>query len=336
MKPIAAILLAVSLLAGAAQSAAAQSAAPLTIKLATLAPEGSPWHQIIRDMAEEWREVSGGRVVVRIYAGGVAGDEADVVRKMRVGQLHAALLSGEGLSQVAPEIHALQMPMMFRSYDELDYVRDRVAPEIEAILEAKGFKLLNWGDAGWAHIFARRPVVSPADLKPIRFFVSARSTAYVEAWKGAGYHPVPLAATDIYTALQSGLIEALVTPPIAALSFQWFGLAKHMSDLKLAPLVGGVVISTRTWQAVPDDLKPLLLEAASDAGARLKAIRNLDDDAIETMKKHGLVVHHVPPEVAAEWERAIRAIYPKLIGPLVPADMAAEVERLTSEYRASQ
>ncbi|MEE8499576.1 MAG: TRAP transporter substrate-binding protein DctP [Kiloniellales bacterium] len=331
MKRIAAFLLAVSLLAGAAQSTAA-----LTIKLATLAPVGSPWHEIVRDMAEEWREASGGRVVVRIYAGGVAGDEANVVRKMRVGQLHAALLSGEGLSQVAPQIHALQMPMMYRSYDELDYVRDRVAPEIEAIMEAKGFKLLNWGDAGWAHLFARRPVVSPADLKPMRFFVSARDTAFIEAWKGEGYHPVPLAATDIHAALQSGLIEALITPPIAALSFQWFGLAKHMSDLKLAPLVGGLVISTRTWRAIPDDVKPRLLEAASDAGARLKAIRNLDDDVIETMKKHGLVVHHVPPEVAADWERSIRATYPTLIGRLVPADMVAEVERLTSEYRASQ
>lgn len=331
MKRIAAFLLIVLLLAGAAQPAAA-----LTIKLGTLAPEGSPWYEIVRDMAEEWREASSGRVVVRIYAGGVAGDEADMVRKMRVGQLHAALLSGEGLSQVAPEVHALQMPMMYRSYDELDYVRDRIAPEIEAIMEAGGFKLLIWGDAGWAHLFARRPVVSPADLKPMRFFVSARHTAFIEAWKGEGYQPVPLAATDIHAALQSGLIEALITPPIAALSFQWFGLAKHMSDLKLAPLVGGVVISTRTWRAIPDDVKPRLLEAAREASARLKAIRNLDDDAIETMKKHGLVIHHVPPEVAADWERSIRATYPKLIGPLVPADMVAEVERLTGEYRASR
>lgn len=331
MKRITAFLLTVSLLAGAAQSAAA-----LTIKFGTLAPEGSPWYEIVRDMAEEWREASGGRVVVRIYPGGVAGDEADMVRKMRVGQLHAALLSGEGLSQVAPDVHALQMPMMYRSYDELDYVRDRIAPEIETIMEARGFKLLNWGDAGWAHLFARRPVVSPADLKPMRFFVSARDTALIEAWKGEGYRPVPLAATDIHTALQSGLIEALITPPIAALSFQWFGLAKHMSDLKLAPLVGGVVISARTWRAIPDDVKPRLLKVARETSARLKAIRNLDDDAIEAMKKHGLVVHHVPPEVSADWERSIRATYPNLIGPLVPADMVAEIERLIGEYRASR
>ena len=306
-----------------------------TIKLGTLAPEGSPWYNIIRDMAETWKESSGGRIKVRIYPGGVAGDDPDMVRKMRVGQLHAATLSGVGLSQIAPEIQALMMPMMLASYEELDYVMDRITPKLEAILEAKGFKVLNWGDAGWVHFFTQKPVVHTEDLRPLRLFVWSGTPAIVEAWKDAGYYPVPLAATEIHMALQSGLINVVPTTPIAALSFQWFGLAKHMTDLKWAPLIGATVISMRKWQRIPDDLKPILVKAAREAGARIRdETRQLSHEAVEVMKKHGLVVHQVPPDVAALWETRARAGYPTLIGQVVPAEMVAEVERLRNEYRA--
>lgn len=308
-----------------------------TIKLGTLAPEGSPWYNIIRDMAEAWKGATDGRISFRIYPGGVAGDEPDMVRKIRVGQLHAAALSGAGLTQIATEVQSLMMPMMLASYEELDYVMERLAPKLEAILEAKGFKVLNWGDAGWVHFFAQKPVVRPEDLKPLRLFVWAGDTAYVEAWKDAGYHPVPLAATEIYTGLHSGLINAFPTTPLAALSFQWFGLAKHMTDLKWAPLVGATVISTSKWREIPGDVKPLLLKSALDAGDHIRReTRKIGDEAVEVMKNHGLVVHPVPPDVHAHWEKSARAAYPTFVGKVVPVEMVAEVERLRDEYRALQ
>ena len=158
MKRTALALIMALLLHGTSVAASAQ-----TIKLGTLAPEGSIWHEIIRDMAEAWKTAPGADIGVRIYPGGVIGDEADMIRKMRIGQLHAAALTGAGLAMIAPEIQALQMPMMFRSDAELDYVRQRLGPRLEAILEARGFKLLTWGDAGWVHFFAQRPVVHPDD-----------------------------------------------------------------------------------------------------------------------------------------------------------------------------
>lgn len=306
-----------------------------TIKLGTLAPEGSPWYNIIRDMSETWNERTGGKIHVRIYPGGVAGDDPDMVRKMRIGQLQAAVLTGAGLHAIAPEIQALQMPMMLASYEELDFVRGRLASQLAAILEVKGFKVLNWGDAGWVHFFTQKPVVHPEDLRPLRLFVWSGTPAVVEAWKDAGYHPVPLAATEIHTALQSGLINVVPTTPIAALSFQWFGLANHMTDLKWAPLLGATVISMKTWRQIDSDAKAIVVEAAREAGARVRAeTRKLSDDAVEVMKKHGLVVHHVPPDVAALWESRARAGYPKLIGQVVPAEMVAEVEKLRDEHRA--
>ena len=225
--------------------------------------------------------------------------------------------------------------MMLRSDSELDYVRQRLGPRLEAILEANGFKVLTWGAAGWVHVFAQRPVVHPDDLKPLKLFTWSGDTATLEAWQKAGFRPVPLAATDIHTALQSGLIEAFPATPIAALSFQWFGLAKHMTNLKWAPLVGALVISTRTWRELPDEAKPYLLRAARDVGERLKrVVPKLGDEAVEVMKKHGLVVHPVPDDAVAAWERGARAGYASLVDVVVPAAMVAEVERLRDAYRA--
>ena len=312
----------------------APHASALTIKLATLAPKDSPWYDVIREMAERWEQASGGRIRVRIYASGVAGGECDIVRKMRVGQIHAALLTSEGLDCISPDTQALQMPMMFRSYEELDYVIDRFGPTLETSLEARGFKLLAWGDAGWARFFAQQPVVHPDDLLPQRIFIWSKNAAYIEAWKDLGYKIVPLPVTEMHTALQSGLVNAFATTPMAALSFQWFGLATHMTDLKLKPLVGAVVIAMPAWQAIPDDVKPLFLDAARSAGTDLRELRQLGEEAIEVMKKHGLVVHHVPPDVVVQWEKRIRDVSKRLVGPLAPARMVAEVERLRDEHRA--
>lgn len=322
-------------LLGALLAAAAQAASAQTIKLGTLAPKGSPWHQAIQDIAEAWKQASGGKIKVRIYAGGVSGDEPDMTRKMRIGQLHAASMTGAGLLSIAQEIQALQMPMMFRSDRELDYVRERMAPRLEGALAAKGFIVLNWVDAGWVYFFTKTPVVTLDDLRPLKLFAWVGETAQIGGWRDAGFQPVPLPATEIHTALQSGLIQALPTTPIAALSFQWFGQAKHMTDLKWAPLVGATVITKRKWRRLPKALRPALMKAARTIGARLQgSIRALGAKAVEVMKKHGLQVHAVPPEAVAQWEKGARKAYGSIIGKIVPADAVAEVERLRDEFRA--
>jgi TRAP-type C4-dicarboxylate transport system substrate-binding protein len=327
-------LIALALLAAIFSAPPAQAQ---VLKLATLAPEGSPWHDVIVDIGESWKVASAGRVTLRVYAGGVAGDEPDMIRKMRVGQLQAAALSGAGLAQITPEIQALQMPMMLASYEELDYVRDRLAPKLEALTEAHGFKVLNWADAGWVHFFAQRAVIRPAEMKPLKIFTWEGDPTYAEVIKRMGFQPVPMAATDIYTGLQSGLINAFPTTPIAALSFQWFGLAKHMTDVKWAPLVGAMVVSATAWRSLPDELKPRLVQAAQDAAVRARGkIRPLEDEAIAAMKAHGLVVEPVPADALKEWEATGRGSYPYLVGKVVPAAMVAEVERLRDEYRAQK
>jgi len=328
------IALAVLLFAAALSSA--QAEAPITIKMGTVAPDGSSWHQIFKEMGEKWRQAPGGGVALRIYPGGVLGDEPDMVRKMRVGQIQAAALTAAGLAEIDNSVAALQIPMMFRSYEELDHVRDRLMPAIEKRFEEKGFVVLNWGDAGWVMFFAKEPILHPDDLKRMKLFVWATDNQAVDLWKSLGFRPVPLASSDILPGLQTGLINAFDVPPLAALSNQWFALAPHMLDIKWIPLVGATVVTKKGWDSIPADAREAMRKAASEAGERLRGeIRAADAKAIEAMKKHGLTVHAATPEIEAEWVRAAEGVYPKIRGGMVPEEMFDEVRRLRDAFRSA-
>jgi len=332
MKPLRTILIAACIICLSLEQAYSQ-----TIKIGTLAPDGSTWYTALRDMGREWKSATDGKVKIKIYPGGVAGDEVDMVRKMRIGQLHAAAVTDVGLSSIIPEINVFQLPLMFNSYAELDYVRGRLAPKLEKLLASRGFMVLTWGDAGWVHIFSQKPVVYPQDLKTHRqrIFVWAGGTETFNAWKAGGFHPVEVAATDIFISLQTGLINTITTTPLVALSYQWFALAKNMCDLPYAPLSGATIITRKKWEQLPEHLRPALIKAARSSGESLnQEIRNMDKEAVDVMKKHGLAVHPVPPEAVKEWKRmAKKYLYPEFVSKKVPLDMFKEVKYLLKEYR---
>lgn len=305
------------------------------IKMGTLAPEGSPWHQVLQLMGERWRKISGGQVRLVIYPGGVLGDEPDMVNKMRIGQLQAVALSGAGMSVIEPGVMALQIPMMLDSYEELDYVRDRLAPRLEQMIEARGYLVLNWGDAGWVHFFTTRPAGTLAELRKAKLFTWAGDNETLELWRANGFRVVPLAATDILTGLQTGLIDAVPTTPLYALLNQSFGIARNMTDVKWAPLVGATVVSRRVWESIPASQRSEMLNAARDAGGALRGgIRKMSDDAVATMQKRRLQVVHVDGPALEAWRRETESVYPRLRGAMVPADLFDEVRRLRDEYRA--
>jgi len=306
-----------------------------TIKMGTLAPDGSPWHIALQSMAERWRKISGGQVKLVIYPGGVLGDEPDMVNKMRIGQIQAAGLSGAGLSGIEPGVMALQIPMMFDSYEELDYVRERVAPRLEKLMETRGYVVLNWGDVGWVHFFTTRPATRLADMRNMKLFTWAGDNDTLELWKANGFRAVSLAATDILTGLQTGLIDAVPTTPLYALLNQSFGIAHYMTGVKWAPLVGATVITARTWNALPAAQRSDMLNAAREAGVSMRgSIRKMGDEAVGTMQKRKLQVIPVDAATVADWRREAQGIYPKLRGVQVPAELFDEVRRLHDEYRA--
>lgn len=294
---------------------------PIVIKMATLAPKDSPWHEILKDMAAEWREASGGQVTLRIYPGGVAGDEADMVRKIRIGQLHAAAITNAGLSRIAPETTVLTIPMAVDSWQGLDRVRKTMAPRLESHFEKKGFVVLNWGDAGWVRFFVPGSSPTIGAVQKTKLFVWSGDDRTVEIWKSAGFRVVPLAATDILPGLQTGMITSFNTTPIIALTSQWFPFTESMIDLPWAPLIGATVISQKAWQEVPESMRATLKDIAENTGQRLKLeIRRMEEQAIAEMQKRGLNVIKPTPEQIAEWQKVMQSVYPKIRGQLVPAD----------------
>ncbi len=325
-----------AILAGPGAGDAAAKPA-VVIKMGTAAPDGSSWHQILRAMGETWRNESAGAVVLRIYPGGVLGDEPDMVRKMRIGQIQAAALTAVGLADIDDAVAALQIPMMFQSYDELDHVREAIRPELERRFAEKGFVILNWGDAGWVKFFAGEPFARPDDLKKMKLFVWAGDSQSVDLWKAAGFRPVPLASTDILPGLQTGLIDAFDTTPLLALASQWFALAPNMLDLKWAPLVGATVVTRKTWEKIPPEHREAVRRAADEAGGRLRdEIRAANDKAVLAMKKRGLKIQPATPDIEAAWLEAAEGVYPEIRGTIVPTDMFDKVRRLRDAYRLTK
>lgn len=321
--------------AGVAAFALPAQGSPTVVKMATLAPEGSSWYRVLQDMGEDWKKVSGGAVTLRIYPGGVAGDEDAMIRKMRIGQLQAAAITGIGLAYLDKSFYALHIPMMYASDEEFDYVRDRYAPVLEKRLEEKGFVVLNWGDAGWVHFFATAPVVTPAEAKALKLFVWSGDTTLVQLYKETGFHPVPLSSSDLLPSLQTGMVNAFSSTELAALAFQWFGLAPYMTDLRWAPLTGATVITKAAWDRVPADLRPKLLEASREAGRKLRTeIRRLNQEATAVMLKNGLKIEKVPPDVREQWRKMVEEIHPRIRREIMPAEAFDAVKKYRDEYRA--
>jgi TRAP-type transport system periplasmic protein len=309
--------------------------APIVVKMATLAPDGSSWYRVLQEMGDQWKKVSGGAVTLRIYPGGVAGDEDAMIRKMRIGQIQAAAITGIGLAYLDKAFYALHIPMMFASDAEFDYVRDRFAPVLEKRMEERGFIVLNWGDAGWVHFFSTVPVITPEEAKGLKLFMWSGDTTLVQLYKETGFHPVPLSTTDLLPSLQTGMVNGFSSTELAALAFQWFGLAPNMTDLRWAPLTGATVITKKEWEKIPAELRPGLLEASRAAGRKLRAeIRRLNQEATAVMVKNGLKIHKVPPDVQDRWRKMVEAIHPRIRGGIMPAEAFDAVKKFRDEYRA--
>ena len=314
----------------------AAQADPTIIKMATIAPEGSSWHRVLLEMGEEWKTVSGGAVVLRIYPGGVVGDEDAMLRKMRVGQLQAAAITGMGLAFLDRSFYGLHVPMMYASDEEFDYVRDRLSPLLENRLEEKGYVVLNWGDAGWVRFFAKDPFTHPSEMKAMKLYLGAGDAILTQLYKEAGFRPVPISIVDMLPSLQTGLVEAFNAVPLAALAFQWFALAPNMADLNWSFLSGATVIDKRAWMKIPEELRPEILKVSRDASKRLRhEIRTLNEDAVKAMVENGLKVNHISPSVEAEWRKLVEDIYPQIRGKIVPADVFDEVRMYRDEFRSS-
>ena len=311
-------------------SLAAQSA----IKLATLVPEGSIWDKNIKQMADEWKQATDGRVMVTVYAGGSQGDEPTVLRKMRLDALQAAAFTAVGLGSIDSAFNVFDIPFFFESYDELNYVTQQLTPTIRKRIDVKGFVLLNWGHGGWAQVFTKKPVQTVDDLKKIKLYTSAGNDRMVQWFKANGFEPRAMAMTDIMTGLTTGMIEGLPTPPLAALLFQWYRQTPYMLELGLAPIVGANVITKKAWNAIPEADRVKLAAAAEGVEKRLQAdIPKQDAAAVAEMTKRGLTVTKA---TGPEWRTQIDGLAKTMRGEMVPPEIFDAALKARNEFRKQQ
>jgi TRAP-type C4-dicarboxylate transport system substrate-binding protein len=316
-----------------AGSAAAET---VVVKFASVAPKGTTWDLSIRDIDEKWRAASGGTVRMRVFAG-TLGDESDIMRRMRIGQIDAALVTTAALSSIDPDLNAMNIPMAFASDKELDYVWRRMMPRWEARLRDKGYIVLNWGTAGWVRFITKAPVERIDDLRALKLFIwtTGEATKIEKLRRRMGFQPVPLSSVDILPGLQTGMISAFQSPPLMALGNQWFPFTGWMSDLKWGPLIGATIVRAETWNRISPETRAVLEAIIRDKGVEMIAVvRRMEREAVAAMVKYGLEVVTVPPEALEEWRREVERLYPMIRGTMIPAALFDEVLRHRDDYRA--
>lgn len=313
-------------------------AADKQLRIGTLAPKNSLYHRQLMELGEAWRTAQGGSAKYLVYPDGSQGGETDMVRRMRIGQLQGGLLSVVGLREIEPSIAALQnMPLMFRNWEEVDYVREKMRPGMEKKFLDKGFVVLAWGDAGWVRFFSKEPAVRPDDFKKMKFFAWGSEVEQQEIMKSLGYTPVPLETGDILPAIQTGMINAVPSTPYFALATQIYTTASNMLDLNWAPIVGALVITKKAWDDLTPEGQVAVREAGAKAGVQLRAkARQEVDEAVEAMKKRGLKVNKPNAEQMQEWITLADNLYPRIRGKMVQADTFDEVVGHLKAYRAGK
>ncbi len=275
------------LLLGLAAAPPAQAVTEL--KIATVAPSGSAWMRIFKKMKDKIEKETGGEVVLRFYAGQVAGDERDVVRKMRTGQMHGGSFTTVGLGMINPKILVLQVPMIFDTVAQLDKVRAAMREDFRKSFEEKGYVLLGWGDVGWVYVFSNNPVRSKADLKKQKFWAWQDDPLSKALLKEAGVSPRLLGLPQVYPALNTGMIDAVYNAPLACLTLQWHTKVKYYTRFPLAIGIGATVISKKAFDALKPEHQKVVLEVAEKYHDALnKRIRADNDKALGIIEKAGI------------------------------------------------
>ncbi len=304
------------------------------IKFATLAPEGSTWMETMHAIDAEVRRRTGNRLGFRLYPGGVQGDEKEVLRKIRNGQLHGGGFTGSGLGSVAPEVRVLELPFMFESLDELDYLRERMDRHFLSLFEEEGYLHLGWADIGFVYIFSRKPVRSAVEMADARMWVWA-GDPLAELFFGAfGVSPIPLAVPDVLTSLQTGIIDAVYGSPLACLALQWFTRISYVTDVPVTHSLGAALVSKKALRRVdPADVEILAAVARPLLRDLTEKTRLQNGEAIEVMKKEGVQVLAISDDTRAEFFRTGRRAWGEGVGRLYSRELLERVKSVLEKHR---
>ncbi len=286
-----------------ALSLAAIAAQATTIKIATVAPEGTAWMREMRAGAEAVKKQTDGRVEVKYYPGGVMGDDATVVRKIKIGQLQGGAFTGGQLSLIDGNAGILGLPFLFRNQQEVDAVRAKMDPLLKASVEKSGFVALGISGGGFAYLMSTRDIKTKEDLKAAKVWVPQGDHIAEVAFKAAGVAPISLPLADVYTSLQTGLIDTVGNTPAGAIAFQWHTKLKHVVDLPLSYIVGALVVDKKVFDTISADDQKILRDEFAAAFSRIDSVGRKDnDEALAALKKQGVDIYTPATEEQKSWQ----------------------------------
>ncbi|MCS6856689.1 MAG: TRAP transporter substrate-binding protein DctP [Sandaracinaceae bacterium] len=300
---------------GDAAILSAQEAQGRTISLATLAPPGSTWMRVFEAWNRELRRRTERALQFRIYPGGIQGDESEVIRKIRSGRLDAASVTAVGLSQVYRPALVFQLPRILPSYEALDRAREAVAAEIEAGFVQNGFRLLGWADVGRSRVFSTQPTLTPADLTSRKPWVWRDDVIMPVFYQTIGATPVPLQVPEVLSAIQTGRVDTLITPPVPCLSLQWCARLGHMTDFPMTIVIGGTIMGQPQWASLTPEQEGVLAETAKQFHELARRnLRRDEEEAIRNLRERGMSIHSLTEAQRNEWLAVAARVRARLVG----------------------
>ena len=314
-----------------------QAHAAYTLKFATLAPAGSTWMNLLEAWGKDVEEQSKGELRFKFYPGGVQGDEPDILKKMRFNQLQGAAFTGHGIGKIYSPARVMELPYLFNNFSETDHVRHRLMPEFETGFRNNGYELLGWMEIGFVHIFSKEPVDSLEDMRSRRIWLWQGDPMGEAFFKAGNIKPVPLSIIDVYTSLSTGLLDTVYTTPLASIAMQWFTKVKYMNDTPLTNAIGGLIVTKKFYDKLPDNLQTILRETGKITGEKLVSETRIDNEkSLAELKKRGIIF--VPPGEGMSEEKMLalrdRAASRLMADGYIPAELIERTNKMLSTYRA--
>jgi TRAP-type C4-dicarboxylate transport system substrate-binding protein len=309
----------------------------LTIKLATLAPEGSPWMNTFHKVSDEIKRKTDGKVKLRAYPGGVLGGDRDMLRKMRIGQIHGGGFTGMGLGSVNPDIFVMEVPFLFQNYGEVDYVFSKMDGPFRKGFEKEGYVPLGWSEIGFVYLLSNVPITSVEDIRGRKVWLWEGDPVATPVLRKAGIMPIPLGIPDVLMALQTHLIDVVYASPLAAIALQWFTKVKYMMDLPLGYSLGGVLVNKRIFGKIPSDLQGIVKEVFQHHGTLLNARTRRDNaEAMRIMVKQGIKLVTPTAEEGEELKQISLDATDEMAGKVFSRDVLIEVRSHVNQYRKAR
>ena len=313
------------------------SAPKFQIKFATVAPEGSIWMKHMRKLDQRIQKKSEGQVKFRFYAGQIAGDEIDVLKKIRIGQIHCTAFSGVGFGKILPMVRVLDLPFLFKNYQEVDMVHRELRAFFSDQFLKKGFELLSWAEVGNAHLFSKQSISRVEDLSKLKVWTWSGDPISKETLTLMGAHPIPLSITDVTTALSTGMVDTVYAVPYAAVALQWHLHLKTMMSLPLAHSTGAILISSKYFKKFPPHLAELIRTEFDQAMPRLTVeLRKQSEETIRLIKNRGLEILPMPAGKDLEHFNNIHNMTAQaLTGKIFPKRLLEQVNALLTQVRGN-